>query len=366
MIGVERHRSIGPLAAEWDALADRLRAPPFARPGWIAAWATAFSGGRVEVLTGRRDGRLVAVLPLLRRAGTLRAAANAHTPSYDVLAADADALQSLLASVYAGGPRAVALTYLAAGGASHAAARTAARTAGYRIAERTMLRAPFVAVDGGLDDHLRPRRRLVADLRRRRRRLEEHGRVTVTRDGTLDELVALEALGWKGARGTAIAARPPVRRFYTDVAAWAAPRDILRVFVLRLDGQPLSALLTVEEHGVLHLLKAGFDPGFARFSPGRLVLFEAVAYAFGAGLRRVDLGGGTESYKMDWTQTVQDRVAVQCFAPGPLGDLCWVATTQARPLAQRTGLDRLLRPGRDRLVTLHDRTRAVHGRQGRD
>jgi CelD/BcsL family acetyltransferase involved in cellulose biosynthesis len=261
--------------------------------------------------------------------------------------------------VYAGRPRAVALTYIAAGGPSHMAARAAARTAGYRIAERTMLQAPFLVVDGAVDDYLRLRRHMVADLRRRRRRLEEHGRVSVgARDGTLDELVALEALGWKGARRTAIAARPSVQRFYADVVSWATARNATRMFALRLDGRPVAALLALEEHGVLHLLKTGYDPSFARFSPGRLLLSEAIAYAFTAGLRRVDLGGGTESYKMEWTQTVQDRVAVQCYAPGPVGDLARAVGTQARPLARRAGLDRLLRPARDRVVTLYDRARA--------
>jgi hypothetical protein len=105
---------------------------------------------------------------------------------------------------------------------------------------------------------------------------------------------------------------------------------------------------------VLHLLKVGFDPAFARFSPGRVLLGEAIARAFDGGLRRVELGGGTEPYKLAWTRTVCERVAIQAYAPGPLGDAAWAAVAHGRPLAQRAGLDRRLRPGRDRLIALYD------------
>jgi CelD/BcsL family acetyltransferase involved in cellulose biosynthesis len=357
MITVDRHPSTAPLAAEWDALADRAGATPFLRPAWTAAWAAAFAGGRVEVLTARRDGRLCGVLPIVRRAGVVRSAANAHTPDGDVLAEDDATVRTLVTALYAARPRAVALTHLAAGGGSQTAARSVARGAGYRIAERTMLRAPYLDVEGTLEDYLRAHRRVVADLRRRRRRLEERGGVVLGADGTLQELLLLEAAGWKGAGRTAITARPSTQRFYTEVAGWAASTGTLRIFVLRLDGRPLGALLCLEEHGVLHFLKGGFDPAFARFSPGQTVLAEAIAHAFRCGLRRVEMGGGAHAYKLCWTRTVHERVAVRAYAPGPVGALAWAAEAHGRPLAQRAGLDRLLRPGRDRLLALYDRAR---------
>jgi CelD/BcsL family acetyltransferase involved in cellulose biosynthesis len=290
----------------------------------------------------------------------VRSATNAHTPAGDVLAEDGAAVRALAATLYAGRPRAVALSYLAAEGPSRAAMVDAARAAGYRVTERTMLRAPYLDVAGTHEDYLRARRRLAADLRRRRRRLAEHGQVADAVDGTLDELLRLEAAGWKGARGTAISARPSTAQFYTNMVDWAAARGTLRIFVRRLDGRAIAAVLGLEEAGVLHLLKGGFDPRFAAFSPGQAVLGEVIAHAFRSGLRRVELGAGTEPYKLVWTRTVQDRVGVVGYAPGPIGGVAWVATARGRPLAERAGLDRMLRPHRDRLVTLYDgaRTRA--------
>jgi CelD/BcsL family acetyltransferase involved in cellulose biosynthesis len=356
VIGVEHQTAIDSVAAEWDELADRLGGSPFARPGWTAAWVAAFGRGRLEVITARRGGQLSGVFPIVRRAAGVRSAANAHTPSADLLAEDEAVARALVVAAYAERPRTVALTYLDCAGVSLAQARNAAAAAGYRLAERVMLRAPYVAVEGEHETYLRGRRRFAADLRRRRRRLSELGVVTFDTGGaTLHELLALEAAGWKAARGTAITARPSTRRFYTDVAAWADARGSLRLFALRLDGRPLAALLGLEEAGVLYLLKGGFDPARAVFSPGQLLLGEVIARAFSARLRRVELGGGAEPYKLAWTDTMQERVGIVAFAPGLSGRVGWAVEAKGRPLAQRAGVDRLLRPGRDRVLAALDR-----------
>jgi CelD/BcsL family acetyltransferase involved in cellulose biosynthesis len=271
---------------------------------------------------------------------------------------------ALVVAAYAGHPRTVALTYLDRAGESAVPARDAAAAAGYRVTERVMLRAPYLEIEGDHEAYLRARRRFAGDLGRRRRRLSELGVVSFDADATLDDLLALEAAGWKAARGTAITARPSTRRFYAEVAAWAEARGSLRLFALRLDGRPVAALLGLEEAGVLHLLKGGFDPAHAVFSPGQLALAETIARAFSARLRRVELGGGAEPYKLAWTDTVHERVGVVAFAPRLSGHLGWAVEAKGRPLAKRVGLDRLLRPGRDRVLVVLDRVRTVGRARG--
>jgi CelD/BcsL family acetyltransferase involved in cellulose biosynthesis len=365
VIAIEHHAAVGPLALEWDELADRMCTPPFSRPGWIAAWVAAFGGGQADVITARREGRLAGVFPVVRRAAGVRSAANAHTPSADLVAEDDAVARALIGAAYAGHPRTVTVAYLDPAGRLPSLARDAAAAVGYRVAKRVMLRAPYLDIEGDHEAYLRARRRFSADLRRRRRRLSEQGEVAFDVEGaTLGELLALEAAGWKAARGTAIAARPSTRRFYADVTAWAQARGSLRLFALRLDGRPLAALLGLEEAGVLHLLKGAFDPAHGSFSPGQLALGEAIASAFSARLRRVEFGGGAEPYKLAWTHTVHERVGVHAFAPGIRGRLGWTVEAHGRPFARRVGLDRVLRPGRDRLLVVLDRARTLARNEG--
>src|SRR5690242_18622480 len=76
------------LAVEWEALADRCGASPFARPDWIGAWSRAFAPGALEVRVVRRGGRLAGVLPLVRRGHGMAAPTNAHTPYFGPVAED--------------------------------------------------------------------------------------------------------------------------------------------------------------------------------------------------------------------------------------------------------------------------------------
>ena len=373
MIAIERHGRTESLATEWDALADRAGATPFARPGWVAVWAAAFAPRRLEILAARRDGRLAGLLAVARGRGGLRSAANAHTPHFEILAEDAVVARMLVDELYAERPRSVALAYLDPSAAGWSAALAGARAARYRTATRVVLRSPYVTVAGEHEAYLRSRRRgFLADLRRRRRRLDECGAVSFesceggsrTR-ALLDELLILEAAGWKAARGTAIAARGSTRGFYGAVANWAAARGILRLLVLRLDGRPLAALLSVQDDGVQYLLKGGYDPEYARYSPGQLVLAEAIGRAFAGGLRRVELGGGADPYKLQWADAVCELVGVTAFAPSAAGSLGWIAVARGRPLARRAGVDRALRPVRDRALAASELMRRGGQRQGR-
>ena len=108
---VESHDRLDPLSREWDELADRVNASPWLRPGWIGAWERAFGRGSLEVLTLRRDGRLVGVLPLQLRFGALRSTSNVHTPAFSMLVEDQEAAQELARSLFARGGRQVTLAF---------------------------------------------------------------------------------------------------------------------------------------------------------------------------------------------------------------------------------------------------------------
>ena len=61
------------------------------------------------------------------------------------------------------------------------------------------------------------------------------------------------------------------------------------------------------------MLKGGFDPEYSRAAPGTLLLEAGLKHAFASGLRRVELGGGDDAYKLRWTSAVRERDLVQAF-----------------------------------------------------
>jgi CelD/BcsL family acetyltransferase involved in cellulose biosynthesis len=338
-----------PLEAEWDALATRVHAPPFLRPGWIGAWWRAFGTGELELLIVRRDGRLSGVLPLARRWGVLRATSNWHSPDYGLLAEAPVDREALCVQLFERAPRRISLAFLGSL-ADVELLRTHARDAGYRALVRTLEQSPSIRIDrdweryeAGLSKNLR------RNVRRGLHRLGEEGRVSVQVENgsrrlpeSLAECLRIEALSWKGAGRTAIASRPETRRFYGEVARWGLSAGLLRLVFLRLDGRAIAFQLALEDGVAYYPLKGGYDPAYARGSPGILVLHATVAHAFAQGLERYELLGGAEAYKLGWASDRRELKLLQAFAPGVAGGLDWTVYARGRPLAKGLGLDRAL------------------------
>src|SRR5262249_37168835 len=142
-------------------------------------------------------------------------------------------------------------------------------------------------------------------------------------------------------RGTAIAADPATRRFYGDIAHWAARRGWLRLAFLRLDERPLAFDYCLEEQGVHYLLKTGYDPAYRAFAPGVLIRQDMIARAFSNGLARYEFLGADEPWKLRWTGMLSERRLLQAFAPSLPGVVDYLrgrAFAFGRPLAKRAVL----------------------------
>lgn len=343
---VSVERAIEPLYGEWDALADRMGAPPFLRPGWFAAWWRAFGGGELKLLVARRDGRLSGVFPLYRHGSKLQSASNWHTPVFGVLAEDDETRSTLVHELFEHHPRRAALAFLEPQESEQAEWDEAAKAAGYRVLTRTLERSPYVTIEGDWETFLRHRGRSVrSDLPRRLRRLQDEGRVTFElSDGTerlgelLEEGFAVESSGWKGAENSAILSHSETHAFYTEVARWAVERGWLKLMFLRLDGRPIAFQYNLVQNGAWYFIKGGYDPAFARYSPGRLLTRAALEHAFALGLSTYEFLGGDEHYKMQWTSECHERTLVQAFAPSPTGIVDWCTNAFLRPFAKRIGL----------------------------
>jgi CelD/BcsL family acetyltransferase involved in cellulose biosynthesis len=340
---IERHDRIEPLAAEWDELVDRTTRMPWVRPGWIAAWWQAFGRGQLEMLAACRGGRLVGMLPLERRGGRIGSATNPHSHGFCLLAEDDTVRRALADALMRRPARRVTLRYLPSDGAGLAEAREAARAAGRLLVIRPMLRSPYVPIVGDWAAYTRflsPHR--LRGMRRQRRRLEGLGRLAVdVQDGRerLDDLLAegwqLEASGWKGQRGTAVASRSDTRGFYRAVACWAAARGCLRLVFLRLDGRPLAFDFGLEDNGVHYLLKTGYDASWRQYGPGVLLRHEMLARAFALRLDRYELLGADDSWKAHWTDKVHELIALEAFTASPGGLVDWAAWAYGQPVAKR-------------------------------
>lgn len=341
----------GEAGAQWEELAHEAGGCPFRQPGWIRAWVRAFGGGPLELHVLRRGGSVAAVLPLERTGRGRGSPTNSETPDFGLLALDRDAARALAENVLAHDDLRLSLGFLEGGGDDLEDLRAAAQAAGRRVLERTMQRSPYLEIADDVERQVRERlgAKSLSELRRRRRRLEERGPLELdVADGTealerlLAEGYALEGSGWKTAAGTSIGARADARRFYDEVARWAASRGILRLCFLRVGGKPIAFKFGLEADGAFYSCKGGYDPSEARLAPGQLIVWELLRWASARGLERFELLGDAYPWKLEWTDQARERVAFDAFGRSPAGTSRWLAERYGRPLAKRLRVRRLV------------------------
>ena len=106
-----------------------------------------------------------------------------------------------------------------------------------------------------------------SNLRRTRRQLEELGAVGTQHfksadPQALEKFYALEASGWKGKQGTAIACDRRTRQFYDQVAQASAQAGLLSLDFLELDNKPIAAHFALQFGGRYCLAKAAYDESY--------------------------------------------------------------------------------------------------------
>jgi CelD/BcsL family acetyltransferase involved in cellulose biosynthesis len=275
------------------------------------------------------------------RRGALRAPVNWHSPLFGPLAADREAESELLERLFRQPHASIKLNVLTGGREGLAPFIAAAREQQRLVLSRTILRSPFIDLRGSFADYER-------GLSRNRRRSLGSGRRRLDRSGTvrfevhdgserldelLDELLQVESSGWKGRSGTAIASRPETRRFYTEIARWAAERGWLRLAFLRLGDRAVACDYALEHNGVWYTLKAGYDEQLSSVGPGAILLREEIAHCFRSGLSRIELLGSEDPFKLSWTDRRAERTWLAAFRRDPTGLAGW-SLTGARQAAR--------------------------------
>lgn len=158
--------------------------------------------------------------------------------------------------------------------------------------ERAMLSSPLGPA--AYLEHALPGKKRK-ELRRQQARLAEQGELRVVRrdDETgiglwIETFLALEALGWKGAAGSALACAGETAGLFRESMAAAAARGCLERLSLELDGRPIAMLATLISPPGAFSYKTAFDERYARFSPGVLLQLENLALLERPGVRWAD------------------------------------------------------------------------------
>lgn len=348
------------LLREWEALAaDPLHPNPFYTPAALDALLAADASARERLqlvclyrAVGPDEGRLAGLLPWIRRGariGWRRGGANYTSPylpcGTPLIARNAPpGWAASLIRALGNGTEPVLLRHVPLSGPIGDALLAALREAG--------------ATWRGLDPFARPvatpAQSYEAFIRRAYGRSRRKGlkrlRNALSTDATLtvesrtdpqgcaaatETFLALEAGGWKGAGGTALAQKDATRTMLAQLFRPDLPPGSRRVDQLLIGGRPIAISMSLMQDGTAFLWKTAYDEALRRHAPG-IVLEDAIVQALHAepalrGLDSCTLAASPLQDLYDERLEIADLV----IAPGRTGAALIGAEQERRALRRR-------------------------------
>lgn len=152
----------------------------------------------------------------------------------------------------------------------------------------------------------------------------------------LDTAFAIEASGWKGRAGTAMATDKTQGDFYRLFCRRAAKRGRLRLSFLDIGDTPAAMHISVQAGEALWLIKTGFDERFSDASPGVQLDMMVLGQARSEGLARAVFVGKEEPWLGAHMQGARPLVAARLL-PFSVRGAQAVAVEAARLLRRKLG-----------------------------
>jgi CelD/BcsL family acetyltransferase involved in cellulose biosynthesis len=151
---------------------------------------------------------------------------------------------------------------------------------------------------------------------RQRRKLAELGKVEFVLAKTpeelapaLEEAFRLHALRWQGHFDGSTFRTDEGMAFNREALRALAEDDIVRILTLRLNGQVVAFVYYFLIHEWMYGYRHGWDPAYARYGLGTLIRLVAAERASEEGAAVVEHLGGTERYKLEFSNRVEGLYA---------------------------------------------------------
>jgi CelD/BcsL family acetyltransferase involved in cellulose biosynthesis len=183
----------------------------------------------------------------------------------------------------------------------------------------------------------------IRQVQRKHRKLQrEAGPVRFVfhtdRQVVFDRLLAWKSEQRRRTHSHNVLERPWVRGLLHELCALRDPAFSGVLSALYAGDDLVSAHLGLRSRSILHWWFPAYDPAYARYSPGNLLLLELARSAAEQGVQRLELGPGEEAYK-DCFATGSEGLLRGAVETRPLVRMAWSTALGVRTWLRRTGLE---------------------------
>jgi CelD/BcsL family acetyltransferase involved in cellulose biosynthesis len=167
--------------------------------------------------------------------------------------------------------------------------------------------SPYLDLTQGYDAYIAQRRAAgcgeIKEMARKARKCErEQGAMTFEMDcddeGMLDLLMQWKSAQFRQNGLSDIFAFPWTGALLKSIHRNRSEKFSGLLTVLRLGGRPISILFSLRAESVVHSWIFAYDKELAPYSPGAILLLKMAEAAEEHGIKKIDLGKGTERYKL--------------------------------------------------------------------
>ena len=289
---LDRLRDLRP---EWLALWKSCpRATPFQLPQWLLPWTQhLYGGGEIWVITMRDQGELIGAAPLFCWGVERKTVSflGAGISDYADLVAKPESEDVCAAEMWE---------------------QLTRRQNRWQVLDLQQLRpgSPLLKERWGCECDVCPVLDLSrypdcmdhkhrTDVRRTRNRLSKQHSIQFrmasqdTLPQAFDEFLELYEKRWGPMED-------PLERFHRHVTKEFLDSNMLRLCALQIDGRPAASIYAFANRQILYCYLSGFEPEFAKLSPGAVLLEWLIERALEEGVRTVDFLRRPEAYKYLW------------------------------------------------------------------
>ena len=133
-----------------------------------------------------------------------------------------------------------------------------------------------------------------------------------------EDFLKLEAAGWKGEAGTALACSESTQSFYRELIRRSAVQRKAKFLSLKFNGQPIAMISDIQTSSTVYCYKSTYNDKYARYSPGLQTEFKNIEYLHRDRIQRGDscTVPGKLSIGRIWGQSLAYQNLVFSLKPG--------------------------------------------------